>query len=117
MKMRVGLLDHIMKCLAEDDPEAPEAVDRKGKIVIDKASKIVERVPRSEDIAEHMEREVFPFAPDLNWNEADVKVGYEIPMTRLFFKPEETETLEELDALLDEKLDRIEELLAEVKKK
>ncbi|WP_304348465.1 class I SAM-dependent DNA methyltransferase [Corynebacterium frankenforstense] len=117
VKMRVGLLDHIMKCLAEDDPEAPEAVDRKGKIVIDKASKIVERVPRSEDIAEHMEREVFPFAPDLNWNEADVKVGYEIPMTRLFFKPEETETLEELDALLDEKLDRIEELLAEVKKK
>lgn len=116
VKMGVGLLGHIMAAVAVDDPNAPVAIDRKGKPVIDPGSKIIERVPRSEDIAEHMAREVYPFAPDLIWNEEDVKIGYEIPMTRLFYQPEETETLEELDRKLDEKLTLIQKLLAEVKK-
>ena len=71
---------------------------------------------RDRDITEHMEREVYPFAPDLTWNEDDVKIGYEIPMTRMFYRPEETETLEELDKALAEKLKRIQELFAEVRK-
>lgn len=116
LKMGAPLLRHIMASVATDDPDAPEARDNKGKPVIDSASKIVERVPRTEDIAEHMEREVYPFAPDLTWNEEDVKIGYEIPMTRLFYQPEETETLEELDKKLDEKLTLIQKLLAEVQK-
>ncbi|MGZ7495672.1 type I restriction-modification system subunit M [Corynebacterium sp. ZY180755] len=116
LKMGNPLLAHIMTAVAVDDEKAPEAIDHKGNPVIDPSSKIIERVPRTEDIAEHMEREVYPFAPDLTWNEADVKIGYEIPMTRLFYKPEETETLDELDQKLDEKLALIQSLLAEVKK-
>ncbi len=116
LKMGAPLLGHIMAALADDDPNAPEAIDHKGNPVIDTASKFVERVPRGEDIEEHMQREVYPFAPELKWNEDDVKVGYEIPMTRLFYKPEETETLEELDRKIDEKLSLIQKLLAEVQR-
>ncbi|WP_136141541.1 type I restriction-modification system subunit M [Corynebacterium endometrii] len=116
LKMGAPLIGHIMAAVAVDDPEAPEAIDHKGNPVIDSSSKIVERVPRTEDIEEHMEREVYPFAPDLTWNEDDVKIGYEIPMTRMFYTPEETETLEELDKLLDEKLALIQKLLVEVQK-
>lgn len=116
LKMGVGLLGHIMECLAIDDEDAPAAVDHKGNMVMDTASKIVERVPRREDIAAHMERKVFPFAPDLMWNEENVKIGYEIPMTRLFYKPEEAESLEELDAAIEEKLALIRSLFEEVKK-
>lgn len=116
LKMGAALLGHIMATVAVDEPSAPEAIDHKGNRVIDPSSKIVERVPRSEDIREHMEREVYPFAPDLVWDEKDVKIGYEIPMTRLFYKPEETETLDELDKQLEEKLELIQSLLAEVQK-
>lgn len=116
LKMGAALLAHIMQSVAIDDDTAPEAIDHKGNRVIDPSSKIVERVPRSEDIKEHMEREVYPFAPDLVWNAEDVKIGYEIPMTRLFYKPEKAETLDELDKQLDEKLALIQSLLAEVKK-
>ncbi len=116
LKMGMPLQAHIMQAVAVDDPDAPEAIDHKGNPVIDSSSKIVERVPRTEDIKDHMEREVYPFAPDLTWNEKDIKVGYEIPMTRLFYKPEETETLEELDQQLAEKLTLIQSLLAEVQK-
>ncbi|KAB1550742.1 N-6 DNA methylase [Corynebacterium sp. zg254] len=116
LKMGAPLLGHIMQSVAVDDATAPEAIDHKGNRVVDPSSKIVERVPRSEDIAEHLEREVYPFAPDLVWNEDEVTVGYEIPMTRLFYKPEQTETLEELDRKIDEKLALIQSLLAEVKK-
>nr|WP_306429011.1 class I SAM-dependent DNA methyltransferase [Corynebacterium sp. 76QC2CO] len=116
LKMSATLLAHIMQAVAVDDDTAPEAIDHKGNPVIDAGSKIVERIPRTENIEEHMAREVYPFAPDLVWNEADVKIGYEIPMTRLFYKPEETETLEELDRKIDEKLALIQKLLAEVQK-
>ena len=83
--------------------------------MVDRQSKIVERVPRGEDIDEHMRREVLPFAPDMQWNAADAKLGYETPMTRLFSKPEELPSLEELDAQIAEKLEEIRALFSEVR--
>lgn len=115
VKMGVGLIGHVMKALAMDDDEAPIAVDHRGEQVVDRQSKIVERVPRGEDIDEHMRREVLPFAPDMQWNAADAKLGYEIPMTRLFSKPEELPSLEELDAQIAEKLEEIRALFSEVR--
>lgn len=115
LKMGVGLLGHIMSSVAIEDADAPEAVDHRGNKVIDKASKIVERIPLSEDIDEHMQREVLPFAPDLSWDMADAKVGYEIPMTRLFYKPEPMPTLEELDAEIEKVLESIRARFDEVR--
>ena len=60
--------------------------------------KITERVPLSEDLAEHMAREVLPFAPDAQWDESKAKHGTEIPFTRIFYVPEEPRALDEIDA-------------------
>ena len=62
-----------------------------------------------------MEHEVLPFAPDLVWDMKDAKVGYEIPMTRLFCKPDPMPTLEELDAEIETVLNRIRARFEEVK--
>ncbi|OKX81683.1 type I restriction-modification system subunit M [Corynebacterium glutamicum] len=115
LKMSVTLLGHIMNCVAVEDSNAPEAIDHKGNKVIDKASKITERIPLIEDVDEHMEREVLPFAPDLVWDIAEAKTGYEIAMTRLFYKPEGTPSLDELDAEIETVLDSIRARFLEVK--
>lgn len=97
IKLTAPLKKHIMASMSVDDPQAPVSTDAKGKPVMDKSSKVVERIPLTEDVEEHMQREVAPFAPEMVWDENDSKVGYEIPITRLFYKPEETRTLEEID--------------------
>lgn len=101
LKMGIGLLGHIMNAVAVQDRNAPEAIDHKGNRVIDKASRITERIPLTENVDEHMQRDVLPFAPDLVWDMKESKVGYEIPMTRLFYKPEQMPSLEELDAQIE----------------
>lgn len=115
LKMGVGLLSHIMTAVAVEDETAPEAIDHKGNRVIDKASRIIERVPLTEDVEEHMIREVLPFAPHLVWDISEAKIGYEIPMTRLFYKPEEMPSLEELDAEIETVLETIRARFQEVK--
>jgi type I restriction enzyme M protein len=94
----LGLVDAVMKAMAEDDDSAPPAVDRKGKPVIADGWKISERVPLSEDVTEHMEREVLPFAPDAQWDVTKAKHATEIPFTRIFYVPEEPRPLAEIDA-------------------
>ena len=98
LKMPVGLVDAIMDAVAVDDPDAPPAVDRKGKPVLVDGAKMTERVPLSEDVDEHMQRDVLPFAPDAVWDAEAGKVGYEVPFTRLFFKPVSMRSLAEIDA-------------------
>lgn len=94
----LGLVDAVMRAMAEDDASAPPAVDRKGKPVIADGWKIIERVPLSEDVTEHMEREVLPFAPDAQWDVTKAKHATEIPFTRIFYVPEEPRPLAEIDA-------------------
>ncbi|WP_096905130.1 class I SAM-dependent DNA methyltransferase [Dietzia sp. WMMA184] len=98
VKMPTGLIDAIMNAVAHDDPDAPPAVSRTGKPVLVDGFSMTERIPLSEDVDEHMRREVLPFAPDVTWDEAASKVGYEIPFTRLFYKPVPVRPLEDIDA-------------------
>lgn len=114
VKMGAPLLRHIMKSLAVEDENAPASLDEKGNPVVDASTKVIERVPYLEDVAEHMEREVLPFVPDMQWDESLAKVGTELPLTRLFYKPEESRSLEELDADIAASLDRIYSMFREV---
>lgn len=98
VKAPMGLVDAVMKAMGEPDDEAPLAVDRKGQPVMAAGWKITERVPLSEDLAEHMEREVLPFSPDAVCDESKAKHGNEIPFTRIFFAPKEPRPLAEIDA-------------------
>lgn len=115
VKMGAPLLRHIMKSLAVEDENAPASLDEKGNPVVDASTKVIERVPYLEDVAEHMEREVLPFVPDMQWDVSLAKVGAELPLTRLFYKPEESRSLEELDADIAASLDRIYSMFREVR--
>ena len=98
LKAPVGLIDAVMQAMAVPDESAPPAVDRKGNPVLADSWKITERVPMSEDLDEHMAREVLPFAPEAKWDESKAKHGNEIPFTRIFYVPEEPRPLAEIDA-------------------
>ncbi|MDR7375275.1 type I restriction enzyme M protein [Kocuria rhizophila] len=98
LKAPLGLVDAVMKALAFPDDSAPPAVDRKGNAVTSSGWKITERVPHSEDLAEHMAREVLPFSPDAKWDESKAKHGNEIPFTRIFYTPRAPRPLDEIDS-------------------
>ena len=76
--------------------------DKKGKPVADKSLSDTENVPLVEDIDKYFEREVLPFAPDAWIDKKATKVGYEIPMTRYFYKYQAPESVETIQARLSE---------------
>lgn len=98
IKAPVGLIDAVMKAMAVPDEDAPLAVDRKGAPVLADGWRIVERVPATQDVDEHMAAEVLPFAPGATWDESKAKDGNEIPFTRIFYVPEEPRPLADIDA-------------------
>lgn len=65
-------------------------------------------------IDDYMRDEVLPYVPEA-WVDYDkIKIGYEIPLTRHFYKYVPPRPLAEIDAEIRELEDRIQELLAEV---
>lgn len=98
LKAGVGLVAAVVDAMAMPDDAAPPSVDRKGNPVISDGWKITERVTLSEDLDEHMGREVLPFAPDAHWDESKAKDGNEIPFMRIFYVREEPRPLEEIDS-------------------
>jgi type I restriction enzyme M protein len=97
LKAPLGLIDAVMRAMAAADDSAPLAVDRKGKPVMVPGWKLTERVPLSDDLDEHMTREVLPYAPGAKWDESKAKHGTDIPFTRIFYVPEEPRPLVEID--------------------
>lgn len=76
--------------------ENGEIVTKKSKPVADPKLRDTENVPLKEDVDRYFEREVLPYAPDAWIDKSKTKVGYEIPMTRYFYKytaPEKSEDI------------------------
>ncbi len=82
-------------------------VMKKGKPVADSNLRDTENVPMTDDIDAYFQREVLPFAPDAWIDAKKTKVGYEIPMTRLFYEYQAPENVEEI-------VERISNLEAEI---
>ena len=61
-----------------------------------------------------MKAEVLPYVPDAWVDYTKTKIGYEIPLTRQFYRYEPPRPLEEIDAEIKELEAEIQELLAEV---
>ena len=115
IKMSAGLVDAIMNTVGVEDPDAAPAVDRKGNPVVVPGSDMVERIPLTEDVDEHMAREVLPFAPEAIWDRAKERIGYEIPFTRIFYVPEPVRSLEEIDADVAKVMDELAAMFKEVR--
>ena len=60
--------------------------DKSGKLKPDSSQRDTERVPLSESIEEYFDREVRPHLPDSWMDRSKDKVGYEINVTKYFYK-------------------------------
>ena len=78
--------------------EHGEIVRKKGKPVADADLRDTENVPLTEDIDAYFAREVLPYAPDAWIDRSKTKIGYEIPMTRYFYKYQKPEAAEDIMA-------------------
>jgi|ERR1035438_874978 type I restriction enzyme M protein len=124
----------VWAALAIRDEEAPIITDRKGNPEPDPELRDSESVPLpaaqvrfAEDptqrfqtreyrtaIDDYMRDEVLPYVTDA-WVDHDrTKIGYEIPLTRHFYKYVPPRPLEEIDAEIKALEDEIQRLLAEV---
>lgn len=115
VKMLAGIIDEVLEAVGVPDENAEPSFDRKGNPILDPAFSMTERIPLTEDVDEHMEREVLPFAPDVTWDEEAAKVGYEIPFKRVFYRPAPVRSLEEIDAEVAAVMSRLAEKFAEVR--
>ena len=89
--------------MAVKENQAAEIVyDGKHKPVPDKNLRDTENIPLKEDVEEYFAREVLPYAPDAWIDKKKTKVGYEIPMTRYFYKYEAPEPVEEVAVRIHE---------------
>jgi type I restriction enzyme M protein len=118
----------LLEALAVRDPEAP-ALDEPDPDLRDYENVVLPEEPvtfepdPSERLAtepypraveQYMAAEVLPYVPDAWVDYARTKLGYEIPLTRHFYKYVPPRPLEEIDAEIRALEDEIQELLGEV---
>jgi type I restriction enzyme M protein len=114
LKVKGPVEKAIIEACSVRDPEAPIITDNKGNPKPDPELRDYENVPLSEDVDEYMKREVLPFVGDAWVDESKIRIGYEIPLTRHFYKYEPPRPLEEIDAEIKALETEILELLREV---
>jgi len=76
----------VLKALSEQDETADVCLDKKGNPEPDTALRDNENVPLKEGITEYFKREVLPHVPDAWIDESKTVKGYEINITKYFYK-------------------------------
>ena len=126
----------LLEALAVRDPEAPVVNGKGGAPEPDPELRDQENVPLpllDEPVAfepdpterlasepyrravdEYVEAEVLPYVPDAWVDHPKTKLGYEIPLTRHFYRYVPPRPLEEIDAEIRQLEEEIQELLSEV---
>lgn len=120
--------------LATSDPDAPIVLDKKGRPEPDPNLRDSENVPLPQidvnwevdptnrlqsdpyikAIDEYMKKEVLSFIPDAWVDYSKTKIGYEIPLTRHFYKYIPPRPLDEIDAEIKDLEQQIQDLLGQV---
>jgi type I restriction enzyme M protein len=108
------VLKAVWQGLSERDEDAEPCLDAKGNLEPDTALRDTQNVPLSEDINTYFQEHVLPYVPDAWMDESKVKLGYEIPFTRTFYRYNPPRPLEEIDRDLNKLVGEIIELLQEV---
>jgi len=124
----------VWEALAFRDPEAPPIRNRKGEPEPDPELRDQENVPLpsmrvgfEEDpsgrfstveyrtaVEDHLKREIHPHVPDAWIDHSKTKIGYEIPLTRQFYRYIPPRALAEIDAEIKQLEAEIQQLLAAV---
>jgi len=114
ISLDTSLLKAILSALSERDETADTCFDNKGNPEPDPELRDTEIVPLKDNIQAYFEREVKPHVSDAWIDESKTKVGYEIPLTRHFYKykpprPSEEimEEIKELEEQIAEKIKRV----------
>lgn len=114
IKLAATVKKAILGALCERDETADVCLDKDGNPEPDPELRDNENVPLKEDIHEYFEREVLPHVPDAWIDEEKTKVGYDIPLTRHFYKYTPPRPLEEIEADIAEMEKDIVGMLREV---
>ena len=105
----IGILEASF-CILAKKPRCCQIIKaflKKGKPVADANLRDTENIPMTEDIDEYFKREVLPYAPDAWIDTKKTKIGFEIPMTRYFYKYQALEPVEDI-------MERITDLEADI---
>lgn len=90
VKVTQTKLPTVRNFFGKRNPEMPEAyikpIDKTSGFAADPNLKDSEIVAWKTDLTEFLEDNVRPYAPDFWYNESEIKIGYEIPFTREFYK-------------------------------
>ncbi|HEU5407674.1 MAG TPA: hypothetical protein VFU48_07890, partial [Nitrospira sp.] len=124
----------LLDVLAVRDPDADPVTDAKGNIEPDPDLRDYENVPLPSTpvsfeadpasrlatleyrtaVEDHLTTEILPYAPDAWIDHTKTKIGYEIPLTRHFYKYIPPRPLHEIDAEIKQLESEIQSLLEEV---
>lgn len=104
LKLPSTLKKAVLNALSEQDDAADICTDSKGNPESDTSLRDTENVPLGQDVNEYFEKEVRPYVADAWIDETKKdhkdnkvgKIGYEIPVTRFFYKYEAPRSLDEI---------------------
>ena len=114
VKLGAALLKAIVNAIGERNEEAEICRDSKGNIESDTTLRDTETIPLKEDIQEYFDREVKAHVEDAYIDESTFNnIGYEIPITRHFYKYVELRPFEEI---MKEVAELEDEITLEIKK-
>ena len=98
IKLTAPARKSILGALSERDETAEICRDADGNPEPDSELRDHENIPLKDDIHEYFDREVKPYVADAWVDEEKTRVGYEIPLTRHFYKYTPPRPLEEIQS-------------------
>ena len=122
LKVKAPMMKALINSYGKRDESADICRDVDGNIESDSELRDTENVPFDQSIEEYFEKEVKPYVSDAWINESVRdhkdnkigKVGYEIPLTRYFYKYESPRDLEEIETDIEKVENEILELLKQL---
>ena len=102
IKLDATIKKAIINALSTRDENADACTDARGKAEPDPELRDYENVPLKEDIHEYFKREVLPHVTDAWIDASKTKIGYEIPVTRHFYKCVPPRPLDKIEADIKE---------------
>jgi type I restriction enzyme M protein len=101
LKVTPSVKKAVVDALSVRDPDAPAVTGNDEQPESDPQLRTQEQVPVDETIDEYMAREVLPYAPEAWPDLTKNKLGYDIPIVKLFFKPTLSRPLDEVETDVD----------------